>query len=277
MVKLPDRKPLDRTNDVPPPSGEDHACKCGKRMIVRVDSTNRHQGNLEWQWWCGCGRTEQGGRWHPFTAEESAAARWEAENAVTAVEAPVRLVPADCPHDRKTVADGGWTCADCGAVGTIPAISDLMAEMQPEWRDRWCDDEACKCDGCAPNKGGLLALGFAKDRWQAWVHEQAMREFQVWTEGRLDGGSAHVPQHLGTARAASFEEACKAVLTARGEAQDGPLHETHDAAVAPLHAAIKAAQEDWQKNQEAARQASKRALAEWHAKLAEAGRILVQS
>lgn len=260
-------KTPDRTNDVPPPSGEDHACKCGKRMIVRVDSTNRHQGNLEWQWWCGCGRTEQGGRWHPFTAEESAVARWEAENAAPAVEAPARLVPADCPHDRKTVADGGWTCADCGASGTIPAIADLMAQMPEQWRDRWCSEEACGCDGCAPNNGQLRFWGFAEDQWKAWRHEHSLRDFDVWTEGRLDGGRAYVPQHLGTARAATFDEACAVVLAAHGEAYDGPLHETHDAAVAPLADAIKAAAEQWQKDQEAAREASERALAEWHAKL----------
>lgn len=178
-------KAPDRSQDVQPPSnGTLRECKCGKRAIVRVDATNRHQGYLTWNWWCGCGHVEGGGRWHPLTAEEASLEVWERANAQadeaakSASAVPGRIIPPDCQHENKTVADGGWTCDDCGRVGTIATLSDHMRAMPPQIRRAWCDDlgtdaQMCPGDGCiCANGAGKLAFwGFTKERWEKWCSE----------------------------------------------------------------------------------------------------------
>lgn len=255
----------DRSKDIqPPPPGTSRQCECGKRMIVRVDTGNMHQGWAGWRWWCGCGHVVDGGRWHPLTAEEAARARWEEMNgpvadAAVAVDAPPRLVPADCKHERKTVADGGWTCDDCGYAGTIPPIGDFMTAMPEAWRRRWCDEPDCDCEGCAPSKGGLRFWGFTKDQWEAWVYEDSLRDIEVWTEGQLVDGSPVQPRHIATVRAPDFATAIE------GYPGTERLHPSSEAAYAPLAAAIEAANVA---RTEAARISQERALAEWNAAVA---------
>lgn len=171
MMTIPDR-----TNDVPPPEAPTtRDCKCGKRMIVRLDRGAAHQGKVRWYWWCGCGDKINGGMWHPPTADEHALTVWQRVNddvhAVAARAAePVRPMISDCAHENKIVADGGWSCPDCGfRGGTIPPIDDHMRAMPEEWRRRWCDAEGCACEGCASAKGELRFWGFSKEAWEKWV------------------------------------------------------------------------------------------------------------
>lgn len=166
----------DRTNDVPPPShGTQHQCKCGKLMIPRTDFSNSHQGYATWHWWCGCGEVADGGKWHPQTADEALKESWERHNRLAGAAAAGAAIPANCAHVNKTVADGGWTCDDCGRVGTIASLGDHMLAMPPAWRRTWCDDigsdtKVCPGTGCTcANGAGKLAFwGFTKEQWQAW-------------------------------------------------------------------------------------------------------------
>ena len=50
-------------------------------------------------------------------------------------------------------------------------INDYMDAMPPDDRYNWCEADQCHCLGCANNSGGLLAAGFTKADWQAWVDE----------------------------------------------------------------------------------------------------------
>lgn len=151
----------DRSKDIPPPAhGDMLACECGKRMIARVDHSTQHQGYMRWYWWCGCGKVKDGGTWHPLTAEESAAEAWERANEGVGENAAVeagRIIPVDCKHEHITVADGGWTCDDCGKVGSIAPIDDHMHEMPAAHRRDW-ERVAEK----------LQFWGFTREQWDAW-------------------------------------------------------------------------------------------------------------
>lgn len=78
----------DRTNDVPPPADRNAtiACDdCGKQMIGTYDDSGMRQRPpvMAWHWWCGCGATKPGGRWHPLTKDEALMRRWAQVNEAT--------------------------------------------------------------------------------------------------------------------------------------------------------------------------------------------------
>jgi hypothetical protein len=58
-------------------------CECGKEMIKRYTDVVRlvYPSEHQWYWWCGCGRTEQGGWEREMTEEDLAMAEWEVINA----------------------------------------------------------------------------------------------------------------------------------------------------------------------------------------------------
>lgn len=51
-------------------------------------------------------------------------------------------------------------------------INSAMQLMPPEWRTRWCTNQACACVGCANKSGGLTSKGFTKEDHQKWLFAQ---------------------------------------------------------------------------------------------------------
>jgi hypothetical protein len=49
------------------------------------------------------------------------------------------------------------------------SIEIVMNRMQPDWKYRWCESNACGCMGCANRSGGLNVLGYSKEDWEEWV------------------------------------------------------------------------------------------------------------
>lgn len=75
---------IDRSKDVKPPLDRDETkgCACGKRMIGCYDESRMRETppKMQWFWWCGCGKQELGGVWHPVTRDEALMDRWQRVN-----------------------------------------------------------------------------------------------------------------------------------------------------------------------------------------------------
>ena len=51
----------------------------------------------------------------------------------------------------------------------LQRMNELMQQMAPSYRRRWCDPgEGCGCMGCANMAGGLAAKGYTMADFDAW-------------------------------------------------------------------------------------------------------------
>lgn len=51
------------------------------------------------------------------------------------------------------------------------SIDEAMETITQYARYRWCSSVACACMGCVNVSGALIAKGFTKEDWEAWVRE----------------------------------------------------------------------------------------------------------
>ena len=61
---------------------------------------------------------------------------------------------------------------------TIRLVDEMMYNLPPSWRYRWCEGGVCACMGCvgsANRTGRLPALGFTKEDWEAWKLREEKR------------------------------------------------------------------------------------------------------
>ena len=56
---------------------------------------------------------------------------------------------------------------------SIEEINELMLSVAPDWRFRWCEDDACACMGCV-NVSGKLGKILSKEEWDKWVFHQGL-------------------------------------------------------------------------------------------------------
>jgi hypothetical protein len=47
-------------------------------------------------------------------------------------------------------------------------VHQIMMEMYPEWRYRWCGSWACACMGAANCSGGAASKGVTFEQWEEW-------------------------------------------------------------------------------------------------------------
>lgn len=53
-------------------------------------------------------------------------------------------------------------------ITPTPPMEQMLREMEPRWRDRWCEAYkvgGCSCLGCANVAGGLERHGYTKADW----------------------------------------------------------------------------------------------------------------
>ena len=51
----------------------------------------------------------------------------------------------------------------------LQRMNELMQQMHPSYRRRWCDPgEGCGCMGCANMAGGLAAKSYTRADFEAW-------------------------------------------------------------------------------------------------------------
>lgn len=61
---------------------QDMTCECGKKMIKRSSNIvlTSYPPQYPWYWWCGCGKTREGGVTRGTTEAEIAQRDWERKN-----------------------------------------------------------------------------------------------------------------------------------------------------------------------------------------------------
>lgn len=48
-------------------------------------------------------------------------------------------------------------------------VHQIMMEIYPEWRYRWCGGGPCGCMGCSNGSGMVTSKGVTKEQWEEWV------------------------------------------------------------------------------------------------------------